>query len=91
MKPSKIQAADEAGRNMAEKRYGAVAHKSAYGHAKMDHNMRGKFDMPTPAAHPTSKVEASKHAKHVPYDIKGDDNPTYPKPVTGQKEKYSHG
>lgn len=43
----KIQLAEEAGRAMAQKRYGSLAPKpkSDYGHSKMGHNVRGKFEM----------------------------------------------
>jgi hypothetical protein len=40
----KVQAMDEAGRAMAQKRYGNIPNKSQHGHSRIDHNMAGKFD-----------------------------------------------
>ena len=40
----KVQAMDEAGRAMAQERYGEIPNKSKHGHAQIDHNMAGKFD-----------------------------------------------
>lgn len=40
----KVQAIDEAGRSMAQRRYGDVANKSDYGHSQMGHNMAHKFE-----------------------------------------------
>lgn len=41
----KIQLAEEAGRAMAQKRYGDVGKKSAYGHSEMGRNVKGKYQM----------------------------------------------
>lgn len=39
----KIQLAEEAGRSMAQKRYGGVDSQSKYGHSQMGRNVKSKF------------------------------------------------
>lgn len=39
----KIQLAEEAGRSMAQKRYGSIGSQSKYGHSQMGHNVKGKY------------------------------------------------
>lgn len=51
----KIQLAEEAGRSMAQKRYGSPKPTSSYGHSKMGHNVKGKFEMARGGATKTAK------------------------------------
>jgi hypothetical protein len=41
----KIQSTDEAGRSMAQKRYGKIDSQSKHGHSEMGQNLRSKFEM----------------------------------------------